>query len=189
MVDKSHLHYQESPDWASFRELVNTHFSFDTPIYARQIADCALFACLPDYLRTQRLDKVTFQKIDHIPRCIKYRPPASLRFEDLDSDTYTAPLTPISCDVHSLILIDSDHFLNLHPVRYDKVKEEISLGEIPMPIVSMCDEGVPRVIDGRHRIMALFKCGVVSIEILVPTEEIDEIQRILKQGRHDETVM
>jgi len=91
-------------------------------------------------------------------------------------------MTAETVDLSALINIDHDHFLNLHPGRYDKVKEALSLGEIDMPIVTICQEGFPRVGNGRHRAVALYKYGFSAITILVPDDERIEILQQLSKG-------
>jgi hypothetical protein len=175
------LHYHDSPDWQSFRQHIDRIIRPARSDYARLVNEYALFACLPDAARTQLLQKVEFDHIDHIPGCIKYKRPSSVTFIDADRNTYGIALTSISVDLSTLISLDSDHFLDLHPVRYDKVKEAISLGEIDMPIVRMRDEGYPEVSDGRHRAVALIKYGITTIEILVPRDEKQLILSYLNQ--------
>lgn len=176
-----HTHRWSEPDWSIISQHLTQYFCEVDGDYARVVTQITRFSCLSDALRTTRMDKVHFESIDHIPPCIKYKPPSSLQFVDRTSSTWPGKLVVLKVNIMSLVQLDYDHFLDLHPVRYDKVKEAIAQGEIDMPIVSICSERFPRVGDGRHRIIALNKFGVGDVEILVPEDESAEILRQLNQ--------
>ena len=169
----------EQPDWSVFRKHVENHFTSDGQQSGVEVFNCALFARLPDHLRNEYFDKVDFVSINAIPPCIKYRPPADLTYEDLEQH-YPDAMTAIEVNIATLISIDHAHFLNLHPVRYDKVKEEIAQGEIVTPVVELDTDGEPHVGDGRHRIVALFKFGFENVRVLVKESERERILHQLK---------
>lgn len=179
MLSASH---RLSPNWGVLHEHINRYVDKSDPTYARSVTSMSRFSFLLDNLRTERLDKVRFQTIDHFPPCIKYQRPESVRFIDALSETWPAKLVVLKVNILQLIQLDYDHFLDLHPVRYDRVKEAIALGEIDMPIVTISPEGVPTVGGGRHRIVALHKYGFDEIELLVPQNEIHQIVSQLKEG-------
>lgn len=173
-----HIRFVE-PDWNAVRKHIDIYVPTNADDYAHQTACITRFAYLQDSLRTERLEKVHFETVDHIPPCIKYRRPASLTFIDGNSKTSPTTLFCLELNILRLIEVDYDHFLDLHPVRYDKVKEAISKGEVDMPLVSICSEQFPRVDDGRHRLIALHKFGIKSAQVLVPADQSNEIRHQL----------
>lgn len=171
----SRKHRWISPDWSIFGRHTNNYCNMNDGNYARFVSYCTQFSCLLDSLRTDRIDKVHFESIDHTPPCIKYKRPPTLRFFDRESSSWSGKLVILKVNILHLIQLDYDHFLELHPVGYDKVKEAIAQSEIDMPVVSICDEGFPRVGDGRHRLVALHKFGFEKAEVLVPEGDLTEI--------------
>jgi hypothetical protein len=175
-------HRQPQPDWAILKRHIEECVPDGACDYARRVEELAMFAHLPDNLRSTRLGKIQFESVQHIPPCLKYKPPLSLRFINAQPIFGEHMMTPLKVDALQLIQADHEHFLDLHPARYDKVKEAIALGEINMPIVTICTEGFPRVGDGRHRIIASHKMGLSAMEVLVPETESAEIARQLAEG-------
>lgn len=176
-----------TPRWFSFKQHCDQFFNPEQPDYAKVVGDLALFACLPDAERRNRLEKVTFDSITHIPDCIKYEKPTNLKFIKSDEEFCDRKLINITVGIKELIKLEEDHFLSLHPVRYDRVKEAITLGEIDMPIVYLCDEGFPRVQDGRHRVIALYKYGVTQVKILIPEDELKVISSFFDHIKEPKT--
>ena len=181
---KGRQHYCEEPDWSRFRRHTKKFIPHDSPAFARLVFDYSLFACFPDTERSQMLYKVTFETLDHIPACIKYKVSDSVRFIAAEASFCGLQLVPMTVNTEALLAMDYEHFLNLHPVRYDKVNEAISLGEIDMPIVYLCQEGFPKVMNGRHRVVALYKYGLSTIDILIPQNERDEISSHLCNSKY-----
>ena len=172
----------DRPDWSIFRDHVDEYLSKDLPDYARKITDLTFFSCLPDEQVTNFFDKMTFQSIDQVPPCIKYLKPSDVKFINADPVYCNRVMKEISVDLLSLINIDHDHFLCLHPARYNNVKHQIAMGEIVMPLVCLCRDGYPEVVDGRHRIVSMHKYGFETMEILVPEEEVVEIKNQLDKS-------
>ncbi len=169
--------YQKEPNWNIFREHINTYISTDQPDHSSQVSNSQPFSYLPDDQIHKKFQKITFEEIDYVPPCVIYTPPKSIKFSNgfITSDKMVAK----NVEIKKLIDIDYDHFLNLHPVKYNNAKESICCGEIYMPVVTISDEGFPRVNDGRHRIVALYKYGFSEVTILVPESEKDEITNLL----------
>lgn len=135
-----------------------------------------LFSNLSDSLRDQWCDKVEFKLINDIPSCRKYFPSLDIHFVNAEKEFCGWKMVVISLKVGSIIKADENHFLSLHPARYDKVKKAISEGEIDMPIVYLGCDGIPSVQDGRHRIVALYKFGFNYIDVSVPEEQFHTIK-------------
>ena len=165
----------KSPDWTKFRDHIERYVDRNESAYARIIADLTLFSLLPDDQRYSRLDKVKFPSVDHVPPCIKYKPPTEIKFIQEYEHFGLHRLEVVEVQIQRLINQDPDHFSDLHPVRYDKVKEAISNGEIDMPIAYFTPEGNLCVQDGRHRTVALYKYGIQKIQIQVFAEEKEKV--------------
>ncbi len=176
-------HYIPNPDWSIFSQHTERYLPDDTQRRGCIITELSYFTCLSDNMRTEFLYKTVFPSVDHVPSCIKYISPKTVNFVNANPVFCGSIMTSINVNIQALINIDHEHFLNLHPVRYDKVKEAIVLGEINMPLVSICkSEGFPRVEDGRHRIISMFKYGFENADILVPKNEAEEIIKQLEEG-------
>lgn len=175
-------HIIDSPDWSTFKAHHEKYLSLDNPRYAGIISALSQFACMNHENRHDHHHKMFFPSVDHVPSCIKYVPPTNISYVNAEPIFGDKVMAAVTVDLSALINIDHDHFLNLHPGRYDKVKEALSLGEIDMPIVTICEEGFPRVGNGRHRAVALYKYGYSAITILVPDDEKNEILQQLSQG-------
>lgn len=137
----------------------------------------ALFSWLPERLERTRIEKFNFNSVHEIPTCNKYQRPTKLRFIKTDQKFCGSKLVAISVDIDRLIAFDEKHFLSLHAERYDKVKNAIANGEIDMPIIILSNDGLPHVDGGRHRIIALHKFGFSSVEVMVPSEQVETIKK------------
>jgi len=138
-----------------------------------------LFSFLPDTYSNEQFDKFEFNSITHIPKCTKYKKPKNIKFIQADEIFCGREMVRLSVEITTLFQLEESHFLCLHPVRYDLVKRAIAAGEIDMPIVYFCEAGLPRVEDGRHRIMALYQFGFTHVDIIVPDEQLETIKSIL----------
>jgi len=144
----------------------------------RQYFNMLNFSKLEDSNEYDFYYKVTFEHIIYIPPCSKYSPPKKVFF--YKADGAESDLVNESVRIADIIAVDPAHFLSLHPVRYNRVKFEISEGEIPMPIMTLSEE-YPTVFDGRHRIMALYKYGFTHVDVLLKAHQRDTIIQFLNR--------
>lgn len=140
-----------------------------------------MFANLPNEYRTKYLDKVNFSALDEIPDCTKYKVPKTIKYINADKDFCGWEMVNITLSIITIFMRDEAHFLSLHPVRYDLVKQAISMGEIDMPIIYFGSDGIPSVQDGRHRLVALYKYGFKNAQVAVPKEQFDTIKAFFAQ--------
>ncbi|MEH6555212.1 hypothetical protein [Pseudoalteromonas tetraodonis] len=136
----------------------------------------ALFSSSPERLERTKIEKFNFNSVQEISICNKFKRPTRLRFIKTSSKFCGSKLVTISVDIKKLIAFDEEQFLSLHAERYDKVKNAIANGEIDMPIIILSNDGLPHVDGGRHRIIALHKFGLSSVEVMVPSEQVDTIK-------------
>ena len=141
------------------------------------IANMLNFSNLADSEQGKMLPKVTFEEVEYLPPCVKYLRPESVEFVD----NFISPDKMVSqiVSIESLVNMDKQHFLNLHPIRFDRVKSYICSGMIDMPVVRM-DHGDPYVADGRHRIIGLYVYGFTDVEVLMKEEQKEEITSRIK---------
>ena len=169
------------------REHIAEYAPEQNPRYASIVTDMVDFSCLSDDLGYgHRIGKVIFPSVDHVPPCTKYKSPSQIKFVNTEDMFKGDELVFIQADTLSLINNDHDHFLDLNPARYDRVKEAISFGEIDAPMVHLRrhDESSFEVAQGRHRIIAMYKYNIKKIDILVPADEADKISLLLKKQFH-----
>lgn len=135
-----------------------------------------MFANLPNDYRTRLVNKVLFRAIDEIPSCTKYKAPEMVNYINADEEFCGWKMIGISLNIINIFNQDEEHFLSLHPVRYDLVKQAVSKGEIDMPIIYLDSDGMPSVQDGRHRLVALYKYGFRYAQIAVPEVQLNTIK-------------
>jgi len=153
----------------------------DTPGYAIHFNDLMYFSFIDDSMCTKLLDKVTLGSLDFIPPCTKYiSPPSSITFIDRDSKFYPETLIPYTLDIKKWINLDYDFYLDLDPRRFDRVKKAIVNGEIDMPVLTV-NNLIPELMDGRHRLVALYRYGFKDAEVLIPEEHLSLIQRYISK--------
>lgn len=151
--------------------------------YARLAANACEFAFFPDERRQEWVPKVQFSSVDDYPSCIKYNCPEKVTFINNNPEFCGDKMTVLLVHIDSLINLDHAHFLTLHPIKYDFVKDAISQGVIDMPMVRLDEDGIPHVADGRHRLVALLKFGFKFAEILTPEFQKDEVLRLLSSEK------
>lgn len=156
---------------------------YDRKNCARLVASACEFACFPDERRQDYVPKVQFSSVDDYPSCIKYICPEKVTFINNNPEFCGDKMTVLLVHIDSLINLNHAHFLTLHPIRYDIVKDAISRGVIDMPMVRLDDDGIPHVTDGRHRLVALLKFGFKFAEILTPEFQKDEVLRMLSSDQ------
>ncbi len=142
------------------------------------IMDINDFSCLDNKYRNEFIANVEFESVDHYPPCTKYKYPKEIHFKNPGDNFCNNKMIAIEVIVDQLVALNEKHFLNLHPARYDRIKEEISNGFVIMPYVQM-ELGVPTVTGGRHRVIALRTLGLINIPVSIPLHEYDEISSFL----------
>lgn len=176
-------HRPAFPNHHMFKAHVAKHFGCNHPRYALILRDYYPFSNFPDFAGSGGLAKVvTFPSVEHIPPCIKYSRPETLRFIDTRKSYSTTPLACLTIETKLLINEDPRVFLELDAQKYDRVKEAIALGQIDMPEVRLGADGRPRIVDGKYRVLALHKFGIEKIDVLVPTNEYLHIRSRLLEN-------
>jgi hypothetical protein len=159
-------------DWTPLRDHISKKLSPNDMRYAGKIADWILFANFPEERRQTHLNKVLFDSVEEIPPCLKYKVPESIEFVHAETIWCGKVMIALKVRIERLIQNETDHFLHLHPERFDNVKRARARGQIDMPIVYLDDEGKVTVGDGRHRIIALHIYKFAEVEIAVPRDEL-----------------
>jgi hypothetical protein len=133
----------------------------------------ALFSNLPGQMRSVRLAKTQFSNINEIPDCNKYSYPNkfNIGFEVPPGLNHESVYKVARMSVEKIFHISPFDFLDLHPVRYDRVKEDLSNGFCYMPWMSYKADNqreYATIQDGRHRIVALLKLGIADAQVVYP---------------------
>lgn len=135
-----------------------------------------LFSNFPDQYRGKRFEKTQFPSLESVPECEKYKYPRKemVQFEMPPGFKGDDTICVAEMSLRRIFGEDPLFFLDLHPARFDKVKDDLSNGFCYYLWMSHNKDDLreyARVMDGRHRLVAMLKLGWEAAPFIYPTRK------------------
>jgi hypothetical protein len=132
-----------------------------------------LFSNFPDQYRAIRFEKTQFPSLESVPACEKYEYPEKgmVQFEMPPGFKGNDTICVAEMSIRRIFDEDPLFFLNLHPTRFDNVKNDLSKGFCYYLWMSHKEDNqreYAEVMDGRHRIVAMLKLGWDAAPFIYP---------------------
>lgn len=147
-------------------------------------ANVSLFFFMRFYANKDLLtgsDWYDWTTIADIPPCGLFEFPAAAELKfyfapaNFDFEVITLPL------ISALETMSPSDRFNLNPLRWHRVKEQLSTGEIEYPEMTVGRDGCPSLMDGRHRIVAMMRLmGMESAPFAVEPKHAEIVRTFFK---------
>lgn len=135
-----------------------------------------LFSNFPDQHQGKRFEKTQFFSLDSVPDCEKYKYPSKETVKFCMPPGFNGDDTVRVAEMSLQRIFNADplFFLDLHPTRFDRVKNDLSnrfCYYLWMSYQKDNKKEYAKVMDGRHRIVAMLKIGWGKAPFIYPKEK------------------
>ncbi|SPD46709.1 conserved protein of unknown function [Cupriavidus neocaledonicus] len=120
-----------------------------------------------------------FPSISSLPPCMVYDFRSDIKFE-LPPGCGDFEVVEIELS-NALSALPVDDQLYLNPGRWSDVKKDLSEGWCYTPEMTLCEDGKPKLMNGRHRTVAMIRLlGLDYAQFAVPKEMVGAVRAHLK---------